>query len=314
MKKLSFIIPCYKSEHTVADVIGEVVFVVSEMGSYDYEIIAVNDHSPDQVMSVLEICATKNTKIKIIAFAKNFGQHAGIMAGIRYSTGDYLVILNDDGQCPLDKLPELLAPIEAGADVSIARYGKKNQSIIRNIFSMVNNFTAPILTGMPKNIQMGNFFAMNRLIAEQIAKYQGPYPYVDGLFFRASDQIVNVPMQERKRAYGRSTYTFRKLFMHWVSSLTAFSIVPLRFSSVIGAMIATSGLIYAGYIVLRRLVGGSEVTLIGWSSLMAAVLLLGGLVLFVLGIMGEYVGRIYMSIARTPQYVVSKTINFQDNQ
>lgn len=311
MKKLSFIIPCYKSEYTVADVIDEAVKVVSRMKNYDYEIIAVNDHSPDRVMSVLETYATRNPKIKIIAFAKNFGQHAGIMAGIRHSDGDYLVILNDDGQCPLDKLPELLMPMENGADVSIARYGEKSQSFLRNVCSKANNFTAALLTGMPKDIQIGNFFVLNRFIAEWVAEYQGPYPYVDSLFCRASDRIVNVPMKERSRTYGRSTYTFRKLFMHWVSSLTAFSIVPLRFSSVMGAIIAIIGMIYAAYIVLRRLVGGSDVTLIGWSSLMAAMLLLGGLVLLVLGIVGEYVGRIYMSLVKTPQYVIERTVNFQ---
>lgn len=308
MDRLSFVIPCYRSEKTVAAVIDEIIDYVRQTGECDYEIIAVDDHSPDNVYGVLTGLAENNRRIKVIRFAKNFGQHAALLAGIRASLGDFVIVLDDDGQCPLDQLTGLLAPLHNGYDISIAQYGKKAQSRFKNFGSAVNEYSANILIDKPREIQMSNYMAFKRFIADEISRYDGPYPYLSGLLFRSDHNVANVPMKERVRTVGTSNYTFHKMFALWVSGFTAFSIKPLRFAIFAGSSIASLGLLYGLYIVIRKLFY-NDLPIPGWSSLIVLTAFLGGLILLVLGIIGEYVGRIYMTVNQTPQYVVSERIN-----
>lgn len=309
---ISFIIPCYRSEETIGNVIGEIEKKIQELSIDDYEIIAIDDCSPDDVYLVLKKMGETNSRIKAIQFSKNFGQHAGMIAGIRHSCGKICVCLDDDGQCPIQFLDDLIKPLALGYDISIAQYGKKKQSLFKNIGSQFNEMVANILIDKPKDIQMGNFMAFRRFIADEICQYIGPYPYISGLLFRSSAKVINVPMQERRRMCGRTTYTFRKLFSLWVNSFTAFSIKPLRFATTVGTISSIIGLCLAFITAIRKLV--NPAIAIGWSSTMAIILLLGGLILFVLGVIGEYIGRIYMSINATPQYVISDTNNINGSQ
>lgn len=311
METISFVIPCYRSEQTISPVLGELVDVMSRLPQYDYEIIAVNDASPDRTFDILREEAEKNPRVKVVSFLKNFGQHAGMMAGVRFATGDYIVFLDDDGQCPVDQLASLLEPLTQGADIAIAQYGTKKQSAFKNLCSAGNEWAANLLTDKPKDIQMGNFMAIRRVVAAEIARYEGPYPYLSGLLFRTSRRVVNVPMQERNRAAGHSTYTFVKLFSLWMNSFTAFSVKPLRFAAVLGTLIAAAGFFWGAYIVLRKLLGSPVEA--GWSSLIATILFLDGVILFVLGIIGEYIGRIYMTLNQTPQYIIRETINCEEH-
>lgn len=308
-QKISFVIPCYKSESTIETVVAEIREEVAKLQDYDYEIIAVDDNSPDHVYEVLRRLASNDSRIKVLRFARNFGQHAGMLAGMRFAKGDFIVFLDDDGQCPMDRLGDLLAPLSEGADVAIARYGKKKQSFFKNLCSWGNEFAAELLVGKPKELQLGNFMAISKVIALEMCRYTGPYPYISGLFLRASDKIVNVSMPERERMSGVSTYTFRKLFSLWLNSFTAFSIKPLQWVSILGAMIAFGGAGYGIFIVLQRLMNPGIA--IGWSSIMAALLLLGGMILFVLGMIGEYLGRMYLTLSQTPQYVVREQLNME---
>ena len=309
-KKISFVIPCYRSENTVGKVIDEIINIISDMQEYDYEIIAVDDFSPDNVFNVLKCMASKNEKIKVIGFSKNFGQHAGMMAGVRASTGDYVVFLDDEGQCPIDRLNEMIKPLEEGYDITIAEYGKKKQSTFKNICSSLNEFAANILIDKPKDIQMGNFMAIKRFVADEINNYKGPYPYISGLLFRSSNRILNVSMEERKRMEGKTTYTFRKMFSLWLNSFTAFSIKPLRLATVMGIICSMLGFLYGIFVIIRKII--NPAIMMGYSSLMAVILFIGGMILFVVGIIGEYIGRIYMCINETPQYVIKKRVNLTD--
>ncbi len=304
---LSFVIPCYRSERTIEWVIQEIIEVTGKLNR-TYEIIAVDDNSPDHVYDVLAGLARENRNIKVIHFSKNFGQHAGLMAGIRSSVGDVVVVLDDDGQCPLDHLSDLILPLEKGWDIAIAQYGRKKQSFFKNVCSNLNEIAANILVDKPKDLQMGNFMAFKRFIADEISRYAGPYPYLSGLLFRSSGHLANVPMQERARMEGGTTYTLRKLFSLWLNSFTAFSIKPLRFASLAGMVIAAVGFFYGAVIIVQKL--ANPAVAVGWSSLVVLQTILGGLILLVLGLIGEYLGRIYMSINQTPQYVIDQTINF----
>lgn len=309
MTKLSFIIPCYRSEDTISAVVEEIQKETKKI-NIDYEIILIDDCSPDNQMNLFKTMA-QDKRIKIISFSKNFGQHSGILAGLRTSEGDCSVILDDDGQCPLDYLKELIQPINEGYDAVFAKYGRQKQSLFKNLCSSINFTVANLLTEKPKDIQMTNFIALSKVAVNEIKKYRGPYPVTSGLIFRAVKKIKNVPMPERKRASGRTTYNIRRLFELWLNTITAFSIKPLRFGSFVGGIFSLAGIVFVISIVIKKAINPSIP--IGWTSTISIIMILGGMILFVLGMIGEYVGRIYMSINNTPQYVIRETYNIDIN-
>lgn len=309
MRKVSFVIPCYKSENTIESVVHEIISTCEKTHD-DYEIILVNDCSPDGLQTVINRL-TNDPRVKAITFAKNFGQHAGMMAGLRASTGEYVIVLDDDGQCPVCEYPQLLGAIYNGSDVAFAGYGRQQQSYFKNLCSDLHVFVFNRITDKPKNIQMTNFIAFSRTAVNTITEYKGPYPIISGLIFRSFRNVVNVPMTERKRTYGNTTYSLRKLFELWVNAFTAFSILPLRFATFCGAIASMGGVIYAIYIIVFK--GMGYETMSGWASIISVILIMGGLILLVLGICGEYIGRIFMSLNNTPQYIIKEEININND-
>lgn len=313
-KKISFIIPCYGSEKTVGIVIEEIERKVKEKEKqYTYEIIAVNDQSPDNVWNVLKEIAKNNKKIKLINLAKNMNRPGALMAGMSKVTGDYIVLMDDDGQCPMDNLWDLIKPLEEGHDVSIAKYPQYKQSIFKSFGTIVNRKMTEIVIGKPKDLSFTNFSAMKRYIVEEIKQYKNPYPYMTGLLLRTTSDIVNVKMEERERISGSTNFTLRKMLNLWINGFTAFSVKPLRISTVIGIITALVGFIYGIYIILHKLFVHSAV-LQGYSSTMAIILFIGGIIMMMLGIIGEYIGRIYISINNSPQYVIKEMINMEKGE
>ena len=283
--KLSFVIPCYRSEHTVSTVIHEILTTMSVRPDLDFEVIAVNDSSPDNVYDVLSALAQGNERIKVIDFAKNMGQHAALMAGYRFSTGDIVISVDDDGQAPLDGIWRLLAPIFSGeADVSVANFGYKKESAFRNFGSYLNGVMAQILINKPKDFNFSSFFAMKRYVVDEIIRYKNPFPYIDGLFLRATRHIVNVPIPDRERLSGTSGYTLKKLIGLALNGFTAFSVKPLRISAILGFVLSFIGFLYAIFTIIQKILHPEIVA--GWSSLMSVQLIIGGIVLFMLGLIG----------------------------
>ena len=313
MKKISFVIPCYGSEKTVGIVIDEINEIVSKNKEYDYEVIAVNDHSPDNVWEVLKNIAENNKKVKLINLAKNMNRPGALMAGMSKVTGDYVILMDDDGQCPMDKLWDLIKPLENGHDVAIAKYPSYKQSAFKSFGTIVNRKMTEIVMEKPKDLSFTNFSALKRYIVEEIIKYKNPYPYMTGLLLRTTSDIVNVEMEERERITGNTNFTFKKMLNLWVNGFTAFSIKPLRISTVIGFITAFLGFIYGVYVIIHKLLVHSTV-LQGYSSIMAALLFIGGIIMMMLGMIGEYIGRIYISINNSPQYVIKEMINMNSNQ
>ena len=310
MEKLSFIIPCYRSENTITQVIDEIIEVVSDR-DYEYEIIAVNDASPDSVLQVLLKLSEKNSAIKVIDLAINSGQQAAMMAGMQYMTGDYAIFLDDDYQCPTDYLWQLIQPLYEGADVSCAKYGYKSESLFRNFGSWLNDLMYRSLLHKPKDLQLSNFVAVKRFVVDKMLEYKNPYPYVDGLLLRTTSRIVNVPMNDRKRLCGKSNYTLPKLIKLIMNGFTSFSIKPLRIATVSGMFCSVGGLMFMIYIIVNRLVR-SDIDA-GYSSIMAVNLFVGGFIMMLLGMIGEYVGRMYICLNNSPQYVVRNTYNIKSN-
>ena len=305
--KISFVIPCYRSENTVRSVIDEIVEKVRERNDIDYEIIAVNDQSPDKVLEVLIAYAENMPQLKVIDLAKNMGKHAALMAGYSYTTGDYIVNVDDDGQCPVDRLWDLLAPLDGNYDVSIAAYSVKEENAFKRFGSRMNDYMARLLIDKEKGLQITNFSAMKRFVCDEILRYHNAYPYIDGLILRTTKKIANVNMEERKRISGTSGYTFRKSLSLWINGFTAFSVKPLRIASIMGIIISILGFLFSLIVVLRKIIH-PEIS-VGYSSLMSVLLFVSGILMIMLGLIGEYVGRIYISLNNSPIYVIRNTWN-----
>lgn len=309
--KYSFVIPCYNSELTIQSVYYEICSKMSERPELEYEIIAVNDSSPDNVWSIIRSIAGSDDRFIAIDLARNGGKHAAMMAGYKFVSGDIIINLDDDGQCPLDRLWDLTEPLDRGYDVSIACYSHKKESVLKRIGSKVNALMAESLINKPKNLQISNFSALKHFVISEILNYTNPYPYIDGLILRSTSKIINVPMEERERTAGVGNYTFKKSLSLWVNGFTAFSVKPLRLATFFGMFSAFIGLIFAVYTVINKILNPD--VLIGYSSLMAVLLIIGGFLMFMLGIIGEYIGRIYISINNSPQYVIREEINTKKN-
>jgi glycosyltransferase involved in cell wall biosynthesis len=303
---ISFVIPCYRSEQTIEAVISEVDNSMKELGRYQHEIILVNDASPDNTFSVIRKLCEENSHIIGINLAKNFGQHAALMAGFHYAKGDVVVCLDDDGQTPADEVGKLIAELEAGFDVVYARYTTKKHSAFRNMGSKVNELMTRVMLKKPKELYISSYFAVRRFVLEDMLKYQNSYPYVIGLVLRATKSITNVDVKHREREIGTSGYTLKKLLGLWFNGFTAFSIIPLRIATVLGCSVAILGFLYGIYTILKKIIQPD--ILMGFSSLMSGLMFIGGMLMIMLGIIGEYIGRIYISLNNSPQYVVRELI------
>ncbi|MDE7021711.1 MAG: glycosyltransferase family 2 protein [Lachnospiraceae bacterium] len=304
---VSFVIPCYRSAKTIGGVIAEIDDIMGTMEEYSHEIILVNDCSPDDTFEVIrDICAGRKD-ITGVNLARNFGQHAALMAGFHYVHGDYVVCLDDDGQTPANQVGRLLQALENGYDAVYARYEHKQHSFFRNFGSKINDWMARVMLGKPKELYLSSYFAVKRFIVDEMLRYMNPYPYVIGLVLRATNNITNVAVDHREREIGTSGYTIGKLFALWFNGFTAFSIKPLRVATFIGGISAVVGFLYGIYTIIKKLINPNVV--IGFSSLMSAIVFFGGIMMLMLGIIGEYIGRIYISMNNSPQYVVRECIN-----
>ena len=311
---VSFVIPCYRSELTLPKVVKEIRESVQNLRqqgkNYDYEIILVNDCSPDDTFSVIKDFCMEDRKIKGVNLSKNFGQHAALMAGFHQVKGDIVICLDDDGQTPADEAGKLLEGIEKGSDVVYAKYEHKKHSVFRNFGSKVNEEMARIMLGKPKNLYVSSYFAAKRFVVEEMKKYTNAYPYVIGLVLRTTKRISNVTVCHREREMGTSGYTFGKLIGLWFNGFTAFSVKPLRLATLVGCACSAMGFIYGIYTVIKKLVNPNVP--MGFSSLMAAIVFLGGMTMVMLGLVGEYIGRMYISMNNAPQFVIRETINDEE--
>lgn len=310
MKKISFVIPCYCSEHTIEHVVAEINHTMMTLSDYVYEIILVNDASPDQTFFVIKKICEEHTNIKGINLAKNFGQHAALLAGFHYVTGDIVVCLDDDGQTPAEEVGKLLVKLDEGYDVVYAKYGHKKHSLFRNAGSKLNELMTRVMLKKPKELYVSSYFAAKRFVIEEIIRYDSSFPYVIGLILRATKHIANVDVSHRERESGTSGYTVRKLFALWFNGFISFSIIPLRIATVCGSVSACVGFLYALYTIIKKFF--NPAVPIGFSSLMAAVMVIGGMLMLMLGIIGEYIGRIYITLNHSPQYVVREAVGLHE--
>lgn len=304
MKKISFVIPCYRSTATLPGVVAEIQEAMKNMEAYTYEIVLVNDCSPDDTFETIRRLCGENEKITGISLAKNFGQHSALMAGFHHVTGDLVVCLDDDGQTPALEAGKLIRGIEQGADVVYARYQHKHHSGFRNFGSHVNELMTRIMLGKPRNLYVSSYFAARRFVVEEMMRYEYAYPYVIGLVLRSTKNIVNVDVNHRDRRAGESGYTLGKLLNLWFNGFTAFSVKPLRVATLTGVVCALCGFAYGIYTIIKKIFIQPPDLVIGFSALMSVIVFMGGMLMLMLGLVGEYMGRMYISMNNSPQYVI----------
>ena len=306
---ISFVIPCYRSQATLPSVIREIQETMEGLRQYTYEVVLVNDCSPDDTFETIRELCRENANITGINLAKNFGQHSALMAGFHQIKGDIVVCLDDDGQTPAGEVGKLLEGIEKGADVVYAKYAHKHHSGFRNWGSHVNELMTRVMLGKPKDLYVSSYFAARRFVVDEMIKYEYPYPYVIGLVLRTTKNIANVEVNHRDRLEGTSGYTLGKLLNLWFNGFTAFSVKPLRIATVTGAGCALLGFAYGIYTIIKKIFINPPGLVTGFSALMSVLVFMGGMLMLMLGLVGEYMGRMYISMNRSPQYVVREIVN-----
>ena len=221
---VSFVIPCYRSEHTVCDVVDELLNKIHKLNIKKYELILVNDSSPDNVWTTIKGLCSQNERIKGISLARNFGQHAALLAGYSFVEGDIVVSLDDDGQAPIDELDLLLNKLDEGYDAVYAYYDEIKQTEFRKFGTWMASKMGQIMIGFPKDFKGSSFYVVRRFVVDEMIKYNNPYPYLGGLVFRTTHNITCVKTHQRKRTYGTSGYSFKSLLKLWLNGFTAFSV------------------------------------------------------------------------------------------
>lgn len=307
---LSVLIPVYNSE----DTIGKLVRIIIEKFTSLFErieVILVNDGSIDNSHKCCrELFDQYPQIVKYINLARNFGEHNAVMCGLRYVTCECVAIIDDDFQNPPEEILKLTTKLQEGYDVVYSYYEKKHHHWFRNIGSFFNDLVATRLLKKPKGLYLSSFKVMNLFMARTVIQYEGPFPYLDGLILRSTNHIGTQLCKHNERETGRSNYTLSKLIKLWLSMFTSFSVVPLRFSTIIGFIMSTIGFILAIFFSLSWVFGGiftQNRIPPGWASIIVSITIFSGIQLLVLGMIGEYLGRLFLTENRQPQFVVRES-------
>jgi undecaprenyl-phosphate 4-deoxy-4-formamido-L-arabinose transferase len=297
---LSIVIPVYRGAATIGRLVEALSALKPEGG---LEIVLVNDGSPDNSGEVCrELVARATVPITYIEHARNFGEHNAVMTGLRHARGRYVITMDDDLQNPPEEVVRLYDHARSGGwDVVYTRYAVKEHAGWRNLGSRFANWVADQLLDKPKGLYLSSFRCMSAFAVSQVTRYSGPYPYVDGLLMQVTQRLDSIEVKHLKRVEGRSNYTLKRLVLLWLNLATSFSVLPLRLAMAAGALMGLFGFLGALYVIGVGLTGQTPS---GWASLMTVMLLIAGVQFTILGVLGEYVGRAFLSANGKPQGVV----------
>lgn len=300
--ELSFVVPVYNGSRTVGLVVDR---IVTAYATARIEIILVNDGSDDESEAVCSKLAEKFPQVvRFIQLSRNFGEHNAVLSGLSLSAGEYIAVLDDDGQNPPEEIARMLESLKrTNSDVVYGHYIEKQHSWFRNMGSRFNNRIATLMLGKPKKLYLSSFKVMNRFVVKEIVKYKGPFPYIDGLIYRTTRRIEQIPVEHLASVQGPSRYTFRKLVGLWLNMFLNFSITPLRLSIYAGLVTSFLSIVGLLLILIDKLWISPNVTH-GIPTVLAAIVWLSGVQLMILGLVGEYLGRLYLDQTGTPQYIV----------
>jgi glycosyltransferase involved in cell wall biosynthesis len=297
---LSIVIPVYRGAESIGELVGAIEQLQIAGG---HEIVLVNDGSPDDSLAVCrDLLERAQVPITLVDLSRNYGEHNAVMAGLRQARGAYAITMDDDLQNPPEEVERLLAfAQERGCDAVYTYYDEKQHAVWRNLGSRFTNWVAGFVLDKPKGFYLSSFRCIGAFVVREITLYEGPFPYVDGLILQVTQNIERLRVRHLPRAIGRSNYTLRRLLRLWLSMFVNFSVMPLRLSTLTGFALSVVGAIGSIVAVVEALFFAPPA---GWASLMAAVMLLSGVQLLILGIVGEYLGRLYLTANRKPQSVV----------
>ena len=307
MTTVSIAIPCYRSARTIPAVVDELRRTITTREGFDYQIVLVNDYPDDDTFDVIAGLCREDPKIVGVNLSRNFGQTPAKMAALPYVTGDVLVYMDDDGQHPGDRVFELVDKVLEGYDLVFARFPHKHHSLFKRFSSWCNSKVLEINGSKPRDLVLSSYYAMSRMAANALLNYRSPFPAPTGYLFHVVRRYANVDMEHRDRLAGQSNYTLRKLLRMWFTGFTNFSTVPLRFATVLGSGCAVLGFLAGLYVIIRKLVNPGVPA--GYTSSIALQLFIGGIIMMILGLIGEYIGRIYMTVSDMPQYHIRETLN-----
>lgn len=306
---VSVVISCYNSEHTIRKVVELVLEEFKHLDGYECEFVLVNDCSKDGTFGEIKRLASEYPCVHGASLMRNFGQHNGLMCAMRYAQGDYVLGMDDDLQTHPSQIPLLIHKIEEGYDLVYGCYKESKNGPIKQFTSWLNKVTSSALLSRPKDIRASNFWIITRQVKEQVIQYTNYNPNIDALFTRMTNKMANVTIEHHEREYGSSGYTFKKLAKLWLAYVN-YTVLPLRAVSVFGVCTALVGFIAALVTIIRKLV--DPALLVGWASIICLLLVFFGIVLFSLGIIGEYLGNIVLSVNSTPQYIVRECVNLEE--
>jgi undecaprenyl-phosphate 4-deoxy-4-formamido-L-arabinose transferase len=300
---LSVVIPVYNGAASIGELVGALSGLSIAGG---LEIVLVNDGSRDNSLEVCrELVSRASVPITLVNLSRNFGEHNAVIAGLNQARGQFIITMDDDLQNPPEEVARLFEHTrDGGYDVVYTYYARKEHEAWRNLGSAFTNWCADWLIDKPKGLYLSSFRCMSAFARDQVVTYAGPYPYVDGLLMQATQNIGRLEVKHLPRAMGRTNYTLRRLIRLFLSMFLNFSVMPLRMAAIAGFVMSGLGLAGMLFVLLEAIFGDTPS---GWASLMSAFLLLAGVQLVILGLMGEYLGRLYLTVNRKPQFIVRQT-------
>lgn len=307
LKVISIIIPLFNAEASIFKLCSAIInSLVNHPNKKDlpFEFVLINDCSADNTLQ--ECHKLKQEFPNFISFydlASNVGEHNAVMAGLNLCKGDWAVIIDDDFQNPVSEIIKLIDfSVGNEFDVVFTRYSKKKHSAFRNFGSLINDKAANLVLNKPSNIYLSSFKAINRFIINEVIKYKGPFPYLDGLILDATQNIGVLDVIHHMRADGESGYTLKKLIQLWSNMFFNFSILPLRISIFFGLLTSLVAFCFGIYSFIESFINPELPP--GYSSTIIILLFAFGILQLSIGIVGEYIGRIFLSNNGKPQFTI----------
>ena len=304
--RLSVVVPVYRSATILPQLVEQIYAEMCKDGlPDDFELLLINDASPDNSWEIIRSLANTHSFIKGISLRRNFGQHSAIMAGLNHVSGKFVVLMDDDLQHPPHAIGDMVRALNEGYDVCYTNYLNRRHAAWKKLGSKFNNWVATHLLGKPKGLYLSSFKAMSREIVREIIKYDGPYAYIDGLILDVTRSITTIDIEHQSRHEGEGNYNLRRSLSLWLKMATSFSVLPLRIATYAGFVLSALSLLMIVFVIAQKILHPDLPA--GWASLIATILFIGGIQTLCIGMIGEYLGRTYLKLNHKPQFVVGAT-------
>lgn len=311
--RLSIVVPVYRSAPILPRLVEQIFAEMCLSGlAENFELLLVNDASPDNSWQVIRTLTKTYPFIKGISLRRNFGQHNATMAGLNHARGNIIILMDDDLQHPPQAIGNMVRAINDGYDVCYTQYLNRQHATWKKLGSRFNDWVATHLLNKPRGLYLSSFKAIRKEIVDEIIKYDGPYAYIDGLILDTTRSITTIDIEHQARNEGKGNYSLRRSLSLWLKMATSFSIVPLRLATLIGFTLAVLSAVMVIFVIMQKILH-PEITA-GWTSLMATVLFIGGMQMLFIGMIGEYIGRAYLKLNHKPQFVIGSSTWTGTNQ